>query len=138
MARIRMTSEAMADSLRSEAAYVSCRKDEMSRIIDDIARMEEYALTSDGRGVMALVDQADPDTSTTLLVDAPGNIVGDDFGNRFFLPGMYVAFINPATGAIRAGIRKVVSCAAAGTSITLDAAVGATVVDNDYIVQAAN
>lgn len=138
MARIRLTSEAMSDSLRSEAAYVSARKDEMSRLIDDIARMEEYALTADGRGVLALVDQADPDTSTTLLVDAPGNIVGDDFGNRFFMPGMYVAFINPATGALRAGIRKVVSCAAAGTSITLDAAVGATVLDNDYVVQAAN
>jgi hypothetical protein len=139
MARIRMTSEAMADSLRSEAAYVSCRKDEMSRIIDDIARMEEYALTSDGRGVMALVDTATPNgDGVTLAVDAPGNIVGDDFGNRFFLPGMYIAFINPATGAIRAGIRKVVSCAAAGTTITLDAAPDAAVVNNDYIVQAAN
>lgn len=139
MARIRLTSEAMADSLRSEAAYVSARKDEMTRLIDDISRMEEYALTADGRGVLALVDSATPNASgATLTVDAPGNITGDDFGNRFFLPGMYVAFVNPATGALRSGINKVVSCAAAGTSITLDAAPGATVADNDYIVQAAN
>ena len=139
MARIRLTSEAMTDSLRSEAAYVSARKDEMTRLIDDIARMEEYALTSDGRGVLALVDMADPDSgTTTITVDAPGNIVGDDFGNRFFLPGMYIAFVNPATGAIRSGIRKVVSCPAAGASIVLDAAPSAEVVDSDYIVQAAN
>ena len=138
MARIRMTSESMADSLRSEAAYVSCRKDEMSRLIDDIARMEEYALTADGRGVLCLIDQEDPDTSTTTFVDAPGNIVGDDFGNRFILPGTYVGFVDPTTGALRSGIRKVVSCNAAGTSLTFDAAVGTTVLDNDYVVQAAN
>lgn len=139
MARIRMTSEAIADSLRSEAAYVSARKDEMTRLIDDIARMEEYALTADGRGVLCLVDTATPNgDGVTLTVDAPGNIVGDDFGNRFILPGMYVAFINPTTGALRAGIRKVVSCASTGGTITLDAAPGATVANNDYVVQAAN
>lgn len=141
MARVRMTSEAMSDSLRSEGAYVSARRDEMTRLIDDIARMEEYASTADGRGVMGLVDAANPAAAgTALTVDAPGNIAGDAFGNRFFLPGMYVAFINPTTGAMRAttNVRKVVACPAAGTTITIDAAVGADVLDNDYIVQAAN
>lgn len=139
MARIRLTSEAMADSLRSEAAYVSARKDEMTRLIDDISRMEEYALTADGRGVLALVNSANPNgAGTTLPVDSPGNIAGTDFGNRFFLPGMYIAFVNPATGAIRAGIRKVTACATTGLSITIDAAADAAVADNDYIVQAAN
>ncbi len=54
----------------------------MTRLIDDIARMEEYALSSDGRGVLALLD-GDPGASTTVELDAPGGIVGDDFGNRF-------------------------------------------------------
>jgi len=139
MARVRMTSESMADSMKSEGAYVSARKDEMTRLIDDIARMEEYALSSDGRGVLCLVDTATPNgDGVTLTVDAPGNIPGDDFGNRFILPGMYVAFIDPATGALRSGIRKVVSCASGGGTITLDAAPGATVANNDYVVQAAN
>jgi hypothetical protein len=138
MARVRMTSESMSDSLRSEGAYVSTRKDEMTRIIDDIARMEEYALTSTGRGILALVDDATPDGATTMTVDAPGGITGDDFGNRFFLPGMYVAFVNPATGALRAGMRKIVSCSSDGTSIVLNATCDASVADNDYIVQAAN
>lgn len=138
MARIRMTSESMSDSLRSEGAYVSARRDEMTRLIDDIGRMEEYAATSDGRGVLALVDDATPNGSTTITVDAPGNIVGNDFGNRFFLPGMYVAFVNPTTGQLRTGIRKIVSCSSDGTSIVVDTLCDATVADNDYIVQAAN
>lgn len=138
MARIRMTSEAMSDSMKSEGAYVSARKDEMTRLIDDIARMEEYALSADGRGVLALVDMGTPSSSVTLTLDAPGNIVGDNFGNRFILPGMYVAFVNPSTGALRSGIRKVVSCASDGASIVLDAVAGGTVADNDYVVQAAN
>jgi hypothetical protein len=139
MARIRMTSESMADSMKSEGAYVSARKDEMTRLIDDIARMEEYALSSDGRGVLALVNSANANgAGVACPIDSPGNIAGSAFGNRFFLPGMYIAFVNPTTGALRTGIRKVVACPAAGTTITLDAAADASVVDNDYIVQAAN
>ncbi len=138
MARVRLTAEAIADSMKSEGAFKSARKDEMNRLIDDIARMEEYSCTSDGRGVLALVDDASPNGATTITVDAPGGITGDDFGNRFFLPGMFIAFVNPATGEMRTGIRKIVSCASDGTSIVIDAVCDASVADNDYIVQAAN
>jgi hypothetical protein len=138
MARIRLTSEAMQDSMRSEGAFKSARRDEMSRLIDDIANMEEFALSTDGRGVLALVNSATPSASATLPVDSPGGIAGPDFGNRFILPGMYVGFVNPSTGALRAGVRKVVSCSDDGLTITLDAAPGASVADNDYIVHAAN
>lgn len=138
MARVRYTSEAIQDSMKSEGAFKSARKDEMNRLIDDIARMEEYSSTSDGRGVMALINQGTPSSSATMGVDAPGGISGADFGNRFFLPGMYVGAVNPATGELRAGIQKVVSCSSDGTQITLDAAPNAAWLDNDYVVQAAN
>lgn len=138
MARVRLTSEAIHDSMKSEGAWVSARRDEMTRIIDDIARMEEYAISCDGRGVLAYVDDATPNGATTMTIDAPGGIVGDDFGNRFLMPGMFVGFVNPATGALRTGIRKIVSCSSDGTSIVLDAVCDASVADNDYIVQAAN
>lgn len=135
MARVRMTSESISDSMKSEGAFVATKKDEMQRLIDDIARKQEYALASDGRGVLALVTTGA--NSVTQTVDAPGGIAGADFGNRFISPGMYVAFVNPATGALRASsVRKVVACAAAGTSITLDSAFSSTT--DDYIVQAAN
>ncbi|MET0742947.1 MAG: hypothetical protein ABWY78_06210 [Microvirga sp.] len=138
MARVRMTSEAIHDSMKTEGAFKSARKDEMNRLIDDISRMEEYSCTADGRGVLSLIDDASPTGSTTLLVDAPGGVTGDDFGNRFFLPGMYVIAVNPATGELRTQARKVVSCSSDGTGIVLDAVCDASWADNDYLVQAAN
>ena len=44
MARVRMTYEAMKDSMSSEGAFKSARRDEMDSLIKDIARREEYAL----------------------------------------------------------------------------------------------
>jgi hypothetical protein len=107
-----------------------------------MARRDEYALSSDGRGVLALVDDIDPDCGTGLTVDAPGGITNDNFGNRFVSVGMNIAFVNPATGALRtqaAANPKVTAVSADGTTITLSTAtVGTDVADSDFIVQAAN
>lgn len=138
MARVRMTAEAIADSMKSEGAFKSARKDEMNRLIDDIARMEEYSSTADGRGVLSLINQGTPSSSATMGVDSPGGVPGADFGNRFFIAGMYIGAVNPATGELRAGISKIVSCSSDGTQLTLDAAPNAAWTDNDYLVQAAN
>jgi hypothetical protein len=73
-----------------------------------------------------------------MPVDSPGGIAGSDFGNRFFLPGMYVCAVDPTTGALRTSIRKVVSCASDGTSITFDSSTFTGWADNDYLCQAAN
>lgn len=138
MARVELTPEAIADSARNEFAFVSARKDEMNRLIDDLARREEHYMCQDGRGVLALVDETDPTTNTTLLLDAPGGIAGDNFGNRFIDEGMYVALVNPATGQLRASsARKVLSASSDGTSVTLESA-PTNGTDNDYVVQAAN
>jgi hypothetical protein len=138
MARVRMTSEVMHDTSKNEGAWKSARKSEMSELINDLARMEEYSFTSDGRGVLALIDDASPSGSATMTVDAPGGIVGDDFGNRFFLVDMFVAAVDPSTGSLRSGIRKVTACSSDGTSLTFDSAPPAAWADNDYLVQAAN
>ena len=138
MGRVRLTPEAISDTSKGEYAWKQARKDEMDGLIKDLSRREEYALTLDGRGVLARVDDATPAGSTTITVDAPGGITGDDFGNRFIMVGMYVGFVDPTTGLLRSGIRKVMSVSADGTSIVVDAVVGGTVADDDYIVQAAN
>jgi hypothetical protein len=138
MGRVRMTWEAMNDTAKKESAFKSARMDEMQGLIKDLARRQEYALATDGRGVLALIDDATPNGAATMTVDAPGGIANDNFGNRFVWPGMFLAAVNPATGAIRAGISKVVSCASDGTSVTFDAACNAAWADNDYLVQAAN
>jgi len=138
MGRVRMTYEAMQDSMSSKGAFKSARKDEMDGLIKDLARREEYALCSDGRGVLALIDEATPSGDTTLELDAPGGITNDNFGNRFIQPGMYIGAVNPATGALRAGIVKVTACNSDGTDVTTDAAPNAAWANSDYIVQAAN
>lgn len=138
MARIRLTQEAMDDSVSSEAAWKSAKKDEMTRIIDDIAKREEFALSCDGRGILCLLN-GDPGTNTlAIAVDSPGNIAGSNFGNRFIQVGMYLAAVNPADGSIRAGVVKVVAVSDDGNSFDADGAVNSAWADNDYLVQAAN
>jgi len=135
MARVRLTYEAMQDSMSSEGAFKSARQDEMDSLINDIARRDEYALSSDGRGVLALVNGAA--SSTTQTLDAPGGIVNANFGNRFFQVGMWIGFVNPATGTLRASsVVQVTSVAATGLTITISPTFSST--DNDYIVQVAN
>lgn len=136
MARLRLTQEAMDDSVDSEAAWKSAKKDEMTRIIDDIARREEFATSTDGKGVFCLLN-GNP-TTLVVAVKNPGNIVNTAFGNRFLQRGMFLAAINPATGALRTGIVKVVDTLDAGTSFTPDAIPSNTWADGDYLVQAAN
>jgi hypothetical protein len=133
IARIRMTEEAMADLVSSEASFRNGMTDEKTRLVDDIARREEHALGMDGRGVLALQNGA---SAAVLPVDSPGNIAGANFGNRFLDIGMFVAAINPASGAIRANVRQITAASADGTTVTLTS--DPTWVDNDFIVQAAN
>lgn len=138
MARLYMTAESMEFFQRSEASYANAMSDEKTRLVDDIAFREEYALATDGRGVLALL-QGDPGTGTTAAeLDAPGNIPGANFGNRFIQKGMFIGAVNPATGALRSGIIQVTDVNTDGTDITPDAAYNAAWADNDYLVQAAN
>src|SRR3990167_2530989 len=136
MSRLRLTWEVMQDSTSSEGAFISARKSEMQYLIDDMARRDEYALSSDGRGVLALVDESP--SGTTLDVDAPGGITNDNFGNRFLSSGMFIGAINPATGSLRSSIRKVTDTPAAGSTIVVDAATYTGWANSDYIVQVAN
>lgn len=138
MSRIRLTYEVMVDSTSTEGAFVSARKSEMEYLINDMARRDEYALASDGRGVLALIDEATPSGNTTLELDAPGGITNDNFGNRFVSNGMYIAAVNPNTGGIRTDVEKVTAVNSDGTDVTTDSTPNAAWANNDYIVQAAN
>lgn len=137
MARIRMTEEAMDDLVSSEASFRNGMTDEKTRLIDDINKRIEFATATDGKGVFALTSD-DPGTGTDLDLDSPGNIAGANFGNRFIQKGMFLAAINPATGAIRSGIAQVADVNSDGTDVTTAAAIDTAWLDNDYIVQAAN
>lgn len=135
MSRLRMTWEVMQDSTATEGAFISARKSEMQYLIDDMARRDEYALNSDGRGVLATYSSA---SGAVATIANPGGITNTNFGNRFISPNMYVAAINPNNGAVRTSIRKVVSVANSGGTITLDSSTLTGWTASDYIVQAAN
>jgi hypothetical protein len=137
MARLYMTAEAMEFYNRSEASYANAMSDEKTRLVDDIAFREEYALSSDGRGILALLSD-DPGTGTDVDVDSPANISGSSFGNRFIQRDMFIGAVNPATGSLRSGIVKVADVNSDGSDFTADAAVNSAWADNDYLVQAAN
>jgi hypothetical protein len=135
MARIRMTEEAMADLVSSEASFRNGMTDEKTRLVDDVSRREEHALGMDGRGVLGLVDTGS--SGTVVELDAPGNITGNDFGNRFVDVGMFLGFINPASGLLRnTTIEQVTAVNSDGSDVTLTA--DPTVTENDYVVHAAN
>ena len=55
MGKIRMSYEAMADSMKDEASFAEARKNETDGLIKDLARRVEHAMCSDGRGVLAHV-----------------------------------------------------------------------------------
>jgi hypothetical protein len=113
----------------------------MTRIIDDIAKREEFALSCDGKGVLCALTDATPSSdpaSADQRQEPRQHRERQSFGNRFMQPGMYVAAINPATGAIRAGMIKVTATNEAGADFAGDAAPNAAWAQNDYLVQAAN
>lgn len=136
MARLYMTAEAMEFYQRSEASYANAMTDEKTRLVDDISYREEYAVTADGRGVLAALNGSP--SGTVLSVNNPANVSGANFGNRFIQKDMFIAAVNPSTGAIRATAPQITDVSADGTTITISATVDASWAASDYIVQAAN
>jgi len=136
--RVLLTPEAIADSAKSEFAWQTARESEFNGLIKTMARRDEFGMLYQGSGVLARINEADPTTNTTLITDSPGGVSGTVFGNRFIQQGIFVGFVNPNTGALRSGIRKVMSVDSAGANITLDAAPASGTADNDFIVKAAN
>lgn len=137
MSRLRMTWEVMQDSTSTEGAFISARKSEMQYLIDDMARRDEYALTSDGRGVLAHLSGSPASTTAITLVD-PGGITNTNFGNRFVSTNMYVGAVDPATGNLRSTVAKVTAVASGGGTITLGSNSGSAWASGDDLVQVAN
>jgi len=132
-----LTDDVIQDASKSDAAWEGVEDNNFNALVDDLARRQELALSYDGRGVLCLLN-GDPGTTTTLTVDSPGGVAGSVFGNRFLTKDFYVGAIDPATGALRAGISKILAVASTGLTATTAAAVNAAWADNDYIVKVAN
>jgi len=139
--RIQLSIQVIKHSRSSKGAFKRAMDQEMTGLIRDLSNDLNRAMFGTGKGTLALVNEATPNGDTTLIVDSPGGVAGATHGNRFLNPGMVIAFINPANGALRStGAtpgRTVVSVSADGTNAVLDAAPAAAV-DNDLIVRIAS
>lgn len=131
---IRLTAQVINSSLKSKGAFARALGSEIDGLVEDMANYRGRAAWGFGKGVLCLVN-GDPGTGTTITVDAPHGVAGADNGSRFIQEGMFIAFINPADGTIRAGgARTVLAVASTGLTFTITAAADAAVEDNDYIV----
>jgi hypothetical protein len=139
MARLRLTQEAMDDSTSSEAAWKSAKKDEMTRIIDDIAKREEFALSTDGKGVFCLLGRrSGPTTARRRRSTRPATSRARASATGSFRRACIWRRSTRLTGRFARASSKVSDVNEDGTDYTPDAAVNAAWADNDYLVQAAN
>lgn len=135
--RIQLTAAVMKASESNKGAFARALGSEVDGLVEDLADYRGRVIFGYGKGVLALVNEADPDGDTTLLVDSPGGIAGSTNGARFLKPGMYIAFVNPGDGSLRSTTkgRTIQSVAADGTSVVIDSAATMTdVANNDYVV----
>lgn len=133
---VRFTTQFIKAAKSNRGSFARGMQLEMDRLLDDLRIQRSYGLWGDGRAVRALVN-TDPGTGTLLTLDAPGGVAGADHGNRFLNVGDQIAFIDPATGTLRAGgTRRITARATGGTTVTVDSALDAAVGDNDFVVKA--
>lgn len=135
---IQVTKQLMTFSRSNKGSWARALRLEMEGMVDTIRQQRRYAINHDGRGVLALIN-GDPGTGTTITVDAPGGVAGATDGARFINIGDWLTAIDPATGGLynaTAVSRRVTNINAAGSVLTMDAAVDTNLDDNDLLVRA--
>jgi len=133
--RIQLSIQVIKASQSSKGAFKRAMDQEMKGLVRDLSTDRNRQMFGWGKGILALVN-GDPGTGTTLTVDSPGGVAGAVNGCRFLQVGMNIAFINPATGAIRAGGARTITALPTNLTATI-AAADAAVEDNDWVVRAA-
>jgi hypothetical protein len=137
---VEMSAQIMKEAKTKKAAFANAMEAEISGMVKDIAVQYERIIWMAGNGQLALVSVVGAGT-TTLNVDTPGGVAGAINGARFLKPNMVIAI--HAAGAAPSNtpnaVRTVVSLAADGTSVILDAAVSAgEAVDNGWVTLGVN
>lgn len=136
--RIQLSIQVIKHSRSNKGSFKRAMDQEMQGVVRDLSNKLNRAMWGFGTGTLALVNEATPATNTTLIVDAPGGVAGATNGARWLQKNMKVHFVNPGTSLLRSGAaRNITAISADGTNVTLDAIPDASVLDNDFIVQAA-
>jgi hypothetical protein len=136
-ARVSFDQQVIQQSRNKRGSWQDVVPTEMDRGFEDLCFHRNRMMWGYGKGILALVNGAVA-ASTTIVVDAPGNVAGSVLGNRFLhgdaVSGMFVAVIDPSTPTTIYGSGFVTSASVDGLSITLDTAI--TCPDNAWIVVA--
>lgn len=131
--RVGFNREVILQSRNKKGSWQQVMPFEMDAMTDAIAFQRNRVSWGYGAGILALVNGASG-PSTTVTVDAPGNVAGSVMGNRYLYgdatSGQYVAFLDGSNNV--EATATIAGVAASGLTITTDAAV--TVSDNDKIV----
>lgn len=134
-ARVGFERYVIEQSRNKKGSYQDVVPTEMESAFDDLLFHRNRTMWGYGSGILALVNGAMVAT-TTVTVDAPGNVAGSVLGNRYLhgdtTSGMYVAFVN--TGGVIQGSGFITGVSTDGTQITMDTAI--TCDDNARIVVA--
>jgi hypothetical protein len=101
MARVRLTSEAIHDSMKSEGAFQGGGAKTKWRGSSTTSRAPKNTRSRATAAACFASSTATPTRARRSPSIQPGGIAGADFGNRFILPGMYVGAVDPATGSLR-------------------------------------
>lgn len=112
-----MTKQMMESAKTSKGAFKNATKTSFETLVKNMKRERARMLWGYGGGILALVNGA-VSASTTVTVDAPGNIAGATGGARFLRKGQIIVISNDGTAVT--AVRTITAVAAAGTSITVD------------------
>lgn len=135
--RINIDAPTMKVSRSNRGSFKRALETEMDGLRTDFTDDMNRIMWGFGTGTLALVNVAGTGT-TSLTVDSPGGFAGSVNGARFLQRNMKIAILD-STGATVTAVRRIVSIAADGNSVTLNAAVSAAEApDNGIIVRAPN
>ena len=122
--RIQVSGPTMAAS-KEPGAIVRALESEIKGVTADLKKDVNYQLFNDGTSRRCLVN-GDPGTGTTLTVDSPGA--------KYLYEGMVIDVIDASSGAVEDDAVVISSINAAGTELTVSAALDAAIEDNSWVV----
>ena len=134
--RINITKDVIDASRSNRGSFKRAMATEMDGLVRDISDYRNEMLCGYGSGIVA-VHTGDASAATTITIDQPGGFSGTTNPNRFIQPGMLLAQIDAATGAVN-GVYSVIGPVESGSYNTFTVAANALDGDDgDILVRAA-
>jgi len=129
-----MTKQMMESAKTSKGAFKNAMSYSMDSLVRNLKRERARMIWGDGLGILALVNMTTTQT-TTIVVDAPGNVAGATGGARFIRKGQNLAIVNSDGSTFGTDLGLVTAVAAAGTSFDSTTANAATSQNNFFVVR---